>query len=346
MSGQLDNHQQYPFPIFRYPVIRNVEPGAQCGLYSVLAASTALGCPTPISKVISGKYMPDPHGCTAMDLVRAASDFGLAARVYPNLDLQSLRESRSPMLLLFGKSLQAEQSLHWVCFLGFSNGKAVIYDPVQGINHYCLAVLAASWNGIAVVVYKEPNGCPRLGLGTSIRRFARFTPPICFVVCVVILRRPVSSCRRETGIRLQRFGAYVGFVGLWLCISITTDPTHPLRNAELARYLFCQSDSKRVELIPPDLVSGNDVLVDVRLPGDYSRGHISDAIHLPIDCSYEEFQQLTHDVSHDARIITYCQSSRCQWAEIMARRLSCYGYDAHVLNGGYECWQSELGYGN
>ncbi|MDW8171081.1 MAG: rhodanese-like domain-containing protein [Anaerolineae bacterium] len=80
------------------------------------------------------------------------------------------------------------------------------------------------------------------------------------------------------------------------------------------------------------------VLIDVRTPGEFSSGHISGALNIPLD-------QLSHRLSEipkDRQVILYCRSgNRSDQAAALLRSV---GYNNILDLGGIIAWQN-AGYG-
>ena len=80
---------------------------------------------------------------------------------------------------------------------------------------------------------------------------------------------------------------------------------------------------------------GEDInIIDVRLPEDYSKGHIPGAISLPKD-KWDTFSGLSRDKTN----IVYCYSQVCHLAAAAARCFAEHDYPVMELEGGYEQWQ-------
>jgi phage shock protein E len=80
------------------------------------------------------------------------------------------------------------------------------------------------------------------------------------------------------------------------------------------------------------LIKEGALIIDVRTPGEYSRGHIENAINIPVDQLSKNLNRLK---DKSAPIITCCASgSRSASAQ---RILNSYSY-TNVHNGGG--WQS------
>ena len=75
------------------------------------------------------------------------------------------------------------------------------------------------------------------------------------------------------------------------------------------------------------------LVVDVRQPAEWGRGHIKDASHVPLAQLSSRLEQLPRDRT----IITVCQSGHR--SARAARTLTRAGHDARNLRGGMNAWQ-------
>ncbi len=81
-----------------------------------------------------------------------------------------------------------------------------------------------------------------------------------------------------------------------------------------------------------------DIVIDCRSPVDYRNEHVDGAINIPITTGIYELEQRLAQIGNDSGkpVLVYCQSVDCEWAEAMCNRLSCFGWNAEVLVGGFE----------
>lgn len=82
------------------------------------------------------------------------------------------------------------------------------------------------------------------------------------------------------------------------------------------------------------LDDGNVVVVDVRAPEDYAKGHIPGAISLP-EAQWKNPQGLAKDKTN----VLYCYSQVCHLAANAALGLTTRGYPVMELEGGFEGWR-------
>ena len=138
--------------VFYTPMMRTVEPGTQCGLYSLYTAARVLNKDVSIELLLDRRYVESFHGSTANNLILAANDLGMSARFVAGLDIRTLRVSKTPVLLQFQNSHAAEQTLHWVAYLGDDEGQARIYDAPHEVESVSYAQLQTVWNGNGIVI--------------------------------------------------------------------------------------------------------------------------------------------------------------------------------------------------
>ncbi len=82
--------------------------------------------------------------------------------------------------------------------------------------------------------------------------------------------------------------------------------------------------------------SGEDnlVVVDVRDPEDYAKGHIPGAINIP-----KERWQNPQGLSKNKTNVVYCYSQQCHLAANACARFASMDYPVMELEGGFEAWK-------
>ena len=90
-----------------------------------------------------------------------------------------------------------------------------------------------------------------------------------------------------------------------------------------------------IEQLPEIYAMGDRVtLLDVRTPGEYSRGHADGFLNIPVD----ELRERITEVSKDKPVYVMCQSALRSY--IACRILSQNGYDCYNFSGGYRFYDS------
>ncbi len=79
----------------------------------------------------------------------------------------------------------------------------------------------------------------------------------------------------------------------------------------------------------PDLLANGAILIDVRTPGEFSRGHIKGAINIPVDSITVGIEKKAKDKS--AAIVLYCHSGARSGSA--KKTLAKEGY-TNVVNAG------------
>ena len=88
-----------------------------------------------------------------------------------------------------------------------------------------------------------------------------------------------------------------------------------------------------VAALPRD---GSVVLLDVRTPGEYGRGHIPDAVNIPLD----ELRERLGELDQKKPLYVNCQSGLRSY--IACRILAQEGYECYNLSGGYSFYESAV----
>ncbi len=75
---------------------------------------------------------------------------------------------------------------------------------------------------------------------------------------------------------------------------------------------------------------------------DYETGHLEGALSIPVDSNDVYRHKVTNNIAKDTRIVLYCQSSGCQYAEKVAVRLIADGFtNISIYKGGWMDWMSK-----
>ena len=90
------------------------------------------------------------------------------------------------------------------------------------------------------------------------------------------------------------------------------------------------------------LLNTDTVFIDARYSSDYEAGHLEGAINVPVDANDVERYKVTENIAKDSHIVMYCQSSGCQYAEIIAIKLQEDGFtNISIYKGGWVDWTAK-----
>ncbi|MGB4292034.1 MAG: rhodanese-like domain-containing protein [Bacteroidales bacterium] len=113
-------------------------------------------------------------------------------------------------------------------------------------------------------------------------------------------------------------------------------------------HLSGQIDSKGeyISVGPEDFLTlirfqENAVLIDVRLPFEYRKGHIENSINIPIKLSPKKFIRKVEQFPKESVLLLYCESDVRSISA--ARKLYDAGYKKiYILEGGIIAWKRKL----
>ena len=115
--------------------------------------------------------------------------------------------------------------------------------------------------------------------------------------------------------------------------------TISIQKANAGNFIPKISDRKLRKLLDRDAV-----FIDARMAYEYKQGHMDGAINVPINANYVERQKTTSNIAKDARVVLYCQSSGCKYAEIVAIKLIDEGFsNISIYKGGWAEWVARNG---
>ena len=100
-----------------------------------------------------------------------------------------------------------------------------------------------------------------------------------------------------------------------------------------------EEDREAIKEVSPgqarELLEGGAQLVDVRAQHEWDAGHISGAIHLPLD----ELSERTGELDPDRPVVLYCRGGNR--SSMATEALAEGGYDAAKLTGGAVGWAED-----
>lgn len=95
-------------------------------------------------------------------------------------------------------------------------------------------------------------------------------------------------------------------------------------------------EAVKLEELQEKLTSNQIILLDVRPEEEYRKGHIHQAISMPID----QLSQKLEYLSKEKEIIAYCRGPLCVYADEAVELLRNNGFKANRLEEGFPDWAS------
>jgi rhodanese-related sulfurtransferase len=223
-------------------------------------------------------------------------------------------------------------------FLGSDGPTARVLDPPGDAQQVPFAELMAITDGVGVVVSADPSAALEVRAGGW----------LALATILTVLAAGVYSSRALA----PRYAARPWAGLAWLAAasvmaafayhagSATGFLRSPGAAGEVARRYF-QAELSAVSADEVAALVGRPEgsLIDCRLEPAYRRGHIPGAVNLPITANTAERVRVLDDVPVSNRLIVYCESELCGWAQQMAGDLYHRGYrNIAVYPGGWAGW--------
>jgi len=300
------------------------------------------------SQLIKPDYIDSAQGSSLSGLMQAAKDYGIYAEPMAKLNIEVLRNCPYPVILHVKKEGYSKKYDHYQLFLGIEDDKIRLFDPpnpVEVIPYYELAPL---WDGTGLIVSAEPINLAKI-FAPARKRFAIFAAIIIATIVIVkiagkYLSRKVGNINKPV---LMTFSVAqsAGLVIVALLIGVVyhfandegflahAGATESVVKTNLASFI------PKVSAKDIKSVSGSAVIIDARQTPDYDAGHIDGAINIPTTlCAAGRTAKLA-EVAKNSRLIIYCQSAGCPYAEKVAANLMEDGFNnLAIYKGGWVDW--------
>ena len=326
--------------------IRGRQP--YCGLYCLYSIFKLEGREIDFHSLVKPEYLGSRKGSSFEELKQAAQDVGLNAVFLSRLTPDDLKDIALPAILHVKSSPEQKDYDHFVLYLGNKDGKTLIFDPPAEQSTVEFGKLMSKWDGNALIISSKPIGTNEITTSSRKRLAVYVSLIILGIAAIHGLKRFSPVC---PSIRLQLCLSAGQAAGFTVVVVLTGLLYHYFysggffANPSAVEGVQVAYAGSFIPKVTPGkmqtiVAMNNTVILDARLKRDYETGHIANAINLPINCSDEEYTQITSSLSKDKQMVLYCQSAGCQFAEKMALRLKENGFDnLSVFKGGWVEWQ-------
>jgi rhodanese-related sulfurtransferase len=328
-------------------------PTSYCGIYCLYAAMKLSGQRINCVDLLTPRYVSSPSGSSLADLRQAALDHGLHAAAFGRVTRGMLRECGYSVILHVRPDIKATKYSHYILFIGAESGKARIFDPPNPVRLVPFPELAALWDGSGLIVSAHPVDLSRAFAAERKR-------VIPFVTGIVLIVLSIHWMHRHLSVdlflpRRKRIGLCFVQTAV-LCITTLTiallyhfvcddgllanaQATMAIQQAHGGNFI-----SKIGEAKVRNLLSDGAVLIDARYSRDYQAGHLDGALNLPVDANDAARHGIMSAVRNDSRIVIYCQSKGCKFAEKIAVDLIDDGFShVSIFRGGWNEWIARNG---
>jgi len=328
--------------------------GPYCGIYCLYAAMKLSELEVDFRELVKPEYIGSRKGSSLEELKKAAEDNGLYAVPVGRLTSRVLRNCPHPVILHVKSEPTSREYDHYELFLGTENGKAKIFNPPEPVKLVAFAELAPRWDSNGLIVSAEPIDLASI-FAPARERFVIYAAIAIAVILVLHWAKRWLPQKAILNSRIKLFSLSAtqaaGFAiaallcGMFYhfandeCFLANANATASIQQANQGNFIPKISESKVQKLLDTDTV-----FIDARFARDFKSGHLEGAISLPVDANDVERQKVTAEIAKDARIVLYCQSASCKFAEIVAIKLIADGFtDISIFKGGWQEWVAKNG---
>ncbi len=252
------------------------------------------------------------------------------------------------MLLHVRSSLESKEIDHWVVYLRTEGSSVFLLDAEGGVDVWSTGELATRWRGGAVVPMDVAEAMEARSFWQRVPAYwvgcgALIAGLLLWRGVAMRFKAPPRTVRRglAAGMGIAASTCVLGFaLGMTTSGGLLSSPevVRRVQDASIGTFIarIDQSQMRR-------WLSEADVLIiDTRSPADYSRGHIEGAINLPVYLSEQDLGAAMRELGNDRRIVLYCLSERCSYANEVAGRLWRLGYqNLAVYEKGWRDWSGQ-----
>lgn len=327
--------------------------GPYCGIYCTYILCKMYDKNIDIKSLIVPQYIDSPKGSSLVELQRAVTDVRMHAKSVGTMSISELRRSPYPMILHVKSTSESKEYNHYKLFLGTKDGKARVFDPPNVVQLVPFHELAPMWDGTGLIVSDKPIDLGKIFWPARKRFLLYAIAAIAAILAVRLITNKLYPTvgrlpiHKKLGLSLLQGGEltmmaliagllfhFVNDAGFLAHANATT----AIHQAHLANFMPKLSTSQ----LRQDIPSGT-VLIDARYKEDYEAGHIEGAINIPVGLCDAGRAAVLSKINKNARMVVYCQSTSCKFAETVATHLHSDGFsDISIYKGGWQEWQSNL----
>lgn len=328
-------------------------PGNYCGVSCIYILMRRVGIEIAYDELIKREYIGSVAGSSIAELETAARDHGLYATSVSQLTKHDLIQCRYPVVLHVKSSVGSPRYDHYELFAGIQGDQALLLNPPGPLRLVSFRELVPGWDGNGLIVSAEPIDHRAL-FAPSRKRFMLYAvTAIAGVLALHCAKRLlpgelVNTRTRLFGLSMTQAGAF-GVMAL-LCGTLyhfvnnegllaNANATASIQEAHVGNFIPKVSEKKVHKLL-----DSGTVFIDARIARDYEAGHLEGSISVPVDANDVERRKATDHISKDARIVLYCQSAKCKFAETVAVKLMDDGFsNISIFRGGWAEWVAKNG---
>jgi rhodanese-related sulfurtransferase len=326
-------------------------PRPHCGLYCIYSILKLAGQDVDYRDLVKPEDYGRLMGSSLAELNRAAEDYGLYAGVVTRLSTRALRDCPYQAVLHVRRNPESKEYDHYQLFLGTENGKARMLNPPGDVRLVEFSDLAPLWDGYALFVSPRPFDVDAIFTADR-QRLLLYAVIGGLILLAAHLGRRLWLAVAGDLPRRWSLGLTAGQAAALVLAALLCAGFYHFNSDEglLANPVAMESFQKAYaggfiprisEKTTRMLLGTGTVFIDARLSPDYERGHLEGAISVPVDANDTIRRQRTSGIPRDARVVLYCQSAGCKYAERVGVRLIEDGFThLSIFKGGWVEWKA------
>lgn len=325
--------------------------GPYCGVNCIYTIMKLAGMEIDFRDLLKPYYLGSRKGSSLAELKQVAEDYGLHAKAVEKLTNQILVQSEYPIILHVKSDPMSKEYDHYILFLGIENGFVKVIDPPHPSKLISFAELSLLWDSTGLIVSADPIELSSI-LASSRKQFILYgVIAIAIILALHWSKRffPKSLLNSRIKFMGMSIAQVAGFTTAAVFIGMFYHFVNETGFLSNANAMITIQKAHQGNFIPKitekkveELLGTNTVFIDARLSRDYEAGHLEGAISIPVDSNDVERLDFTKDIAKNARIVMYCQSSGCQYAEIVAIKLQEDGFrNISIYKGGWRDWTAK-----
>lgn len=312
--------------------------GAECGVYAMAAAATALKAEFNLELIKAGHFVNE-NGSSAAQLRQLATETGLWSMALQGVSTSYVRNSSSPLILNLRRSFADENAGHWVTYLGDEGGYAVVFDNLASakIRTVNWGELRMMMNGEAILVDVAPPSRLATMARTVLTAFQTwmwlipglgmllFLPSMglsrefLIVLCTSVVTGTISAHYSAAG--FGRNPSAVAYIASTHC-----DETFP--DVSYQQFMTMLSN--------PGVA-----IIDARPKWLYEMDTIEGSINFPVDSRPDGLRPILEQIAAKRAVFVFCGGPNCEWDRAIACRLRAAGVsDIRIYEEGLSIYNS------
>ncbi|MDR2644327.1 MAG: hypothetical protein LBC74_16225, partial [Planctomycetaceae bacterium] len=325
-----------------------------CGVHAVYLAAKGFGKEIDIKEVIQPDYISKRTGSSVIDLQNLCAKFGLRNRLFTKLTTSSLKSISGCSILHVASVAGSNRYDHWMLCTGV-NGNNVnileIFDNNVIPKAISLDDIAARWDGVALVIFDSVQSETKSLIYIWCERFFIFVLFALPILLLSVIKKPVRYPKIlqfvVPKVIIESVIIFlIGFVCFGMYVLLFSHHgflpnRESISKIEKDNYLtfLPRVSTKRVESMIKD---NKSCIIDVRLPSQFSAGHIEGSINIPVQMPNKETKRILQSISTDSKVIVVYEPYACAGAERVFRRVQNLGYKKlYRYEWGWEKWNKE-----